>query len=283
VNAPVHSARSTRRLFLLAGASMATLPRISGAPIEFWNKKPPSEWTRDEIDRLITKSPWAKEANAQSAAGEANSGGNPGQDPNGAPNGDPNGNPGGGTSNGGGQNRPRIGIGGLGIPGLGGLGLPGGGQRRGNGTPRGGAASGYQGTVRWESARPIFDALKAPLPDSFDGHYVICVNGIPLLSSRSTYSSESDDSDTVRRQEHDDLERLKGLSSLQLKGKPVVQAGVVARQVASGQSFLIGFSKEMLSLDFRDGEVLFTTQMGRLVVKARFLPKEMLYHDGLAV
>jgi hypothetical protein len=265
-----------RRLFLLAGAGIAACSRLPAATADFWNRKPPSEWTREEIDRLITKSPWAKEVNAQYAPGEGNPGGDPGSG---------GGYPGNGGGSGGGQGRPRVGIGGLGIPGLGGIGLPGGGggQRRGNGTPRGGATSAYQGTVRWESARPILDALKAPLPDTFDGHYVLSVNGIPLMSTRSTSASEGDDSDSARRNEQDDLERMKGLSSLQLKGKPLVQAGVVARQVASGQSFLIGFSREMLSLDLRDSEVLFTTQLGRLVVKARFLPRDMLYHDGLAV
>jgi hypothetical protein len=39
----------------------------------------------------------------------------------------------------------------------------------------------------------------------------------------------------------------------------------------------------MLSIEMRDSEVAFTTQMGRLVVKARFPLKEMLYHDELAV
>ena len=212
--------------------------------------------------------------NAQYAAGEASPGGTsgaPGSDPTGYPNGP------------GGQTRPRIGIGGLGIPGLGGIGMPGGGQRRGNGTPRGGGASGYSGTVRWESGRPILDALNSPLPDRFEGHYVISVNGIPLLSTNSRSSSSEDDSDDARRMERDELDRMQGLSSLQLRGKPLVQAGMVTRQVGTGQSFLIGFSREMLPLDFRDGEVLFTTQIVRLVLKARFQLKEMLYHDGLAV
>ncbi len=263
----------TRRHFLLSAATFATLPHLSATPSDFWNKKPPSEWTREEIDRLLTKSPWAREVNAQYAAGEGNSTSYPG------PNSDPNGYP----PNSGGQNRPRIGIGGLGIPGLGGITLPGAGQRRGNGSPRGGAASAYQGTVRWESALPILDALNTPLPEIFDGHYVLSVNGIPLLSSRSSNSSEPDDSESSARQDRDSLDRIQGLSSLQLKGKPLVQAGVVRRQVSTGQSFLIGFSREMLSLDFHDGEILFTTQLGRLVVKARFTLKDMLYHDRLAV
>jgi len=63
----------------------------------------------------------------------------------------------------------------------------------------------------------------------------------------------------------------------------VVQAGVVTRQIGTGSSFLFGFSREMLLIDARDTEILFTTQLGRLVVKAAFLPKEMKYRGELAV
>jgi hypothetical protein len=178
--------------------------------------------------------------------------------------------------------------GGIGIPGIGGIGIPGiGGMGRGRGnsggSPRGGAVSPYEGTVRWESARPILDAMKSPLPEAFEGRYVISVSGIPLMGGRSVGGGEDDDSSTSRRQEQDDLDRLKGLSSLRPKGRDVVQAGVVARQIGTGSSFLFGFSREMLPLDTRDTDIVFTTQMGRLVVKASFLPKEMLYHGELAV
>ena len=266
-----------RRLLFLAGAGLAGT-RLRAAGSDFWNKKPPSQWTSQEIDLLITKSPWAKEVHAQYAAGESPSSGNGGN----YPGGNPGGNPGGGYPGGGGQGRSRGGIGGLGIPGIGGIGFPGGGgrPRNGGGSPRGGAASAYQGTVRWESAQPVMDAMKAALPEAFEGRYVICVAGIPLLGSR--YQGEDDDS-ASRRQDQDDLDRMKGLSSLQVKGKDLVQAGVVARQVSSGSSFLFGFSKDMLPLGAHDSEVDFTAQLGRLVVKARFLPKEMLYHGELAV
>ena len=141
----------------------------------------------------------------------------------------------------------------------------------------------YEGTVRWESARPVLDAMKSPLPEAFDGRYTISVSGIPMMGGRSISAGEDDDSTASRRQEQDDLDRLKGLSSLQPKGRDVVQAGVVARQVGTGSSFLFGFSREMLPLDTRDTDILFTTQLGRLVVKAHFVPHEMLYHGELAV
>jgi hypothetical protein len=177
--------------------------------------------------------------------------------------------------------RPRSGIG---IPGIGGIGIPGmgGGMGRGRGNG-GGSASPYEGTVRWESARPILDALKSPLPEAFEGHYVISVSGIPLMGGRSLGGGEDDDSSASRRQEQDDLDRLKGLSSIRPKGRDVVQAGVVTRQIGTGSSFLFGFSRELLPLDTRDADISFTTQLGRLLVKASFLPKEMLYHGELAV
>jgi hypothetical protein len=262
-------------MFLLAGAGVAAWLPLDATTADFWNKKAPADWTTEEIDRLITKSPWAKQIKAQYASGAADTRDGGGQYPGGGSSGG--GNPGG-------MGRSRGGIG-LGIPGIGGIGLPGGmggGRGNGGGSSRGGAASPYEGTVRWDSARPILDALKSPLPEAFEGRYVISVSGIPLMGGRSTSAGEDDDSTASRRQEQDDLDRLKGLSSLQPKGKDIVQAGVVARQIGTGTSFLFGFSREMLTLDTRDTEILFTTQLGRLVVKAHFLPKEMLYHGELA-
>src|ERR1035437_3141734 len=86
--------------------------------------------------------------------------------------------PGGGGGYPGGAGR----SGGIGIPGIGGMG-----RGRGNsgGSPRGGAVSPCEGTVRWESARPVLDAMKSPLPEAFEGRYVICVSGIPLMGGRS--------------------------------------------------------------------------------------------------
>ena len=125
--------------------------------------------------------------------------------------------------------------------------------------------------------------MKAPLPEAFAGHYVISVNGIPLMGARSTRSGEDDDANTARHRELDDLDRVKGLSSLEARGRDPVQAGLVTRQVGTGSSFLFGFSRELLPLETRDTDILFTTQMGRVVVKAHFTPKEMQYHGELAV
>src|SRR5437899_5396938 len=143
-----------RTLFLLTGAGVAGLRQLSAGAGDFWDKKPPADWTSEEIDRLLTKSPWAKEVNAQYAAGQSGGSGYPGG---GYPDGT--GYPGGG----GGSSGPgTIGIPGVGIPGIGGIGFPrrGGGGRGTTGQPRGGQGSAFHGTVRWDSARPIRDAVK---------------------------------------------------------------------------------------------------------------------------
>ena len=281
-----------RRMFLLAGAGVASRLPLGAATADFWNKKAPADWTTEEIDRLITKSPWAKQVKAQYAAGEEPTGDdveNPGGTTTrgrypGGSTGPGGGYPGGGTSTGTGGYPGGTGrsSGGISLPGIGGIPIPGlGGKGRGRGN--GGAASPYEGTVRWESARPILEAMKSPLPEAFEGRYVISVSGIPLLRDRSMGAGEEDDSTASRRREKDDIDRLKGLSSLEARGRDPVQADLVTRQVATGSSFLFGFSRKLLPLETRDTDFLFTTTLGRLVVKAHFVPKEMLYHGELAV
>lgn len=248
-----------RSALLLAGAGITAWVRLDAAVVEFWEKKPPSEWTSEEIDRLITKSPWAKEVAAEYAP-EANGSGS-GPLGGGAP----------------GSGRPRVGIGG--IPGLGGRG------GRGNrGGERQGGASSYKGTVRWESAKPILEAMKAPLPEQFANHYAIGVNGIPVLGgSREASQGDRDETDSRRPSQDDQFDNLKQFTTLQPKGKELAQAGVVHRQVSSGSSFLFGFSRELLPLSTGDSEVVFSTRLGQLTVKAKFSLKEMLYHSELAL
>jgi hypothetical protein len=282
-----------RRIFLLAGAGVASWLPLGAATADFWNKKEPADWTTEEIDRLLTKSPWAKQVKAHYAPGEEptgddveNSGGTTtrGRYPGGSP-GAGGGYPGGGTSTGTGGYPGGAGrtSGGISLPGIGGLPIPGlGGKGRGRGNG-GGVASPYEGTVRWESARPILEAMKSPLPEAFKGRYVISVSGIPLLRERSMGPVDEDDSTASRRHEKEDIDRLKDLSSLEARGRDPVQAGLVTRQVATGSSFLFGFSRELLPLEKRDTDFLFTTTLGRLVVKAHFVPKEMLYHGELSV
>jgi len=258
---------SRRGILTLAGACLVPWEELHAS--DFWNKKDPSQWTGDEIDELTTKSPWAKPVTAQFAPG-TNSGGN---------------RQGGGYPRGG-MGGPGIGIGGIGIgmPRRGGMGRPGGYPQQSN----------YKGTVRWESAQPILDALKTPLPEAFANRYVIAVRDIPLLKNQPRAQQNPDDTDQdspkLSTPDSDDgslsqrdLDDLKIMTSLQPKGKESAQAGMVRQMTTGGTYFLFGFSKDFLDFGKKDHEVIFSTQLGKLIVKAKFDPSEMLYHGKLAV
>jgi hypothetical protein len=242
----------TRRGFL----GIATGVGLYGFSSDFWNKKDPSEWSSQEIEQLTTKSPWAKDISVTAPPDYDRRGGGAA----GAP-------PGGQSP--GGQS-PRIG-GPINIPGIGGGGGMGGGRRGqgGGGAP----VQSFKGTIRWESAKPMLDAMRSKVPEAFTSHYVIGVSGIPLSGS---YQRSEDDSDSA-------VDRLKGVTFLEVRGKRDLQPGVVQQQTSSSGSVLFGFSKEMLTLAPDDREVLFTTTFGKLNLKAKFNLKEMMYRGELAV
>ena len=56
----------TRRTAIrLALGSGLALSAGALAPAEFWNDKQPADWSEKEVQRLLTKSPWAKEVAAE--------------------------------------------------------------------------------------------------------------------------------------------------------------------------------------------------------------------------
>jgi hypothetical protein len=173
---------------------------------------------------------------------------------------------------GGGMGGPRIGMG---IPGMGGPRMGGAGRRGG----AGGGMRPVKGTVRWESAQTILDAVKTPLPEAFANHYVISVSGFPLRGRR-----QDDDAEENSKARDEMLDNLKAYTSLQPKGKAIAQPGVVQAQATSGPgSILFGFAKDVLDLSADDKEVLFSTQIGQAMVKTKFEMKDMKYHGKLAV
>lgn len=53
----------------------SALPGWAFSSKDFWETKPSSDWNYDEVDRMITKSPWAKEVTVTDrSAGRGNSG-----------------------------------------------------------------------------------------------------------------------------------------------------------------------------------------------------------------
>jgi hypothetical protein len=252
---------SRRGLFAaIAGAAAAgSAPRLFAAS-DFWNKKDPQDWTRDEIDRLTSNSPWAKPVSAQVEPDRNGTG----YDPN-NPNSQGGGNGPYGNGPYGGQPRIGLGIPGIGIPGIG---YPGGG-RRGQGRP-----GSYQakGTVLWESAEPVTAALKPEFPEEFADHHVIALSGFPFPPPN--YNSEEDA-----------LDDLKTLTYLTPERGSSAQPGLVKRPVSSSVngSILFGFSKDLVKVSADDKILQFRTRLGRSPIEAKFVPKEMLYRGKLAV
>ncbi|MGD0359620.1 MAG: hypothetical protein ABSC93_02055 [Bryobacteraceae bacterium] len=254
----------TRRglLLLASGAGAQSWLRLYAGESEFWNKKDPSEWSSEEIDKLKTRSPWAKPVNIalrQSGSGGNGTGGYPG--------------------------------GGGGYPGGGGSGYPGGGGMGGGGRGRRGGGMGpaaveYHGVVRWVSAKPIQAALKSPIPENLANAYVISVSGIPIVTGDRQRTEDSDsDNGAAKGPSQDVLDRIKNLTYLEPKGKSpaqpsTVQAGSVGFET---NVLLFGFPHDVLQLTAEDKEVSFTTQLGRLEVKTKFNLKEMMYRKELAL
>ena len=117
-----------------------------------------AEWTEGEFQQMLTKSPWAKDASIFDSA--AHKGG-------------PSAARGGGSSRRGGRSGGR-----------------------GSQLPSGGVSKGWQATVRWESALPVRDALKAPKTADVEENYIIALVGdIPGAGV------PSDDDDPDERQQ----------------------------------------------------------------------------------
>ena len=273
---------SRRRLLALAAGTGASIlcPAAAFAKDDFWKQKDPSQWTAEEKNEMLTKSPWAKQVETESQR---------------------QGSPGGG----------RRRMGGMGIPGLGG-GYPGGGggyPGGGGGYPGGGGGypgggGGYPGgggggygqqmrynvTVRWESALPVRAALEQPPQEASTGNYVISVTGLPdhmprMRRSDSDDQSQDDDSDQDRAKRLEDLaDRLKETTELEPKGMaPLHPSKVVPQNSTASTSFLFIFDKNEGAITEDHKEVTFTTHMGPLEVKTKFNLKDMKYKGGLAV
>lgn len=255
----MHSELSRRAAVqFLLGMASALVPgsALFGAS-DFWNRKQASEWTEDEIKRLMNKSPWAKEVNAGALPDRSRLTGAP-PSPDVA---------------GGGPGRGMSGPGGYG----GGYDIGNGGGRRDRGARPATAV-----TIRWESAQPILEATREKLPAEFKGHYVLAVAGLPLewgLDRPARGSRNAGDS-SVRVS--DLVERLEAGATLAAKGKDPEGAGIVRRS-PSDEAWLFGFSRELLPLTRADKDVEFLLNSGPMVVKAKFEPAEMMYRGQMAL
>ena len=266
--------RSLIRFAVGLPVASTVLPAGAFSSKVFWETKPSSDWNADEVDRMITKSPWAKEV---TVSGNKRSGDR--------------GNSGGG--------RPRVGVGfpgGIGFPG-GGIGYPRGGTRGGypgGGYPGGGGPSSRDDrmvtsvTVRWESARPIQEALhlnvsNEKIDPDFDKYYVIALIGyLTRVGHRNDDDWADDDNRSDRTNRR--LEAFKDYARLERKDGPLhlekVEEGSRTGSRGPGIYFYYSRNNE-ISMD--DKQLDFSTRVGVEEIKARFTLRDMVYHGKLAL
>jgi hypothetical protein len=204
---------------------------------DFWNDKKPSDWTEDEIQQMLNRSPWAKEASIFDSATHK------------------------GVSSapyaGGAYGRRRYE------------------SPDGKSLPTVGGIKGWGATVRWESALPVRDAMKAPKTSDADENYIIALVGdIPGASV------PTDDDSAAERQQKMDV--LKESTRLERKDDPLeLQRVKIAPRTPRSPSGTLYYFSRVLPLTPEDKQVTFVTKVGPLEVKCKFTLHDMLYHGNL--
>ena len=227
-------------------ACLAALPLILCAT-QFWSNKDSAQWTANEIERLLSDSPWAKQVGASfDNSTEEEEGSAAASLPGAAQTGMANGR---GVSDGkwdGGVSR----------------------------TIHGGAPS-LRVLVRWDSALPVREALLRSQAggnarfDQVDKDYIVTVMGLVPGGA-------------AQRSGQNPVEMLKGLiarSALLRLNKPVLRPDDVQLDASTGAVHFFFPRKEAITAS--DKEVLFVTHFGSIRVEKSFRLKDMMYRGKL--
>ena len=292
------------RLFQIGIVGSACAAMLLAA--DFWKTKDASQWNDDEVNKILSDSPWAKEKTVQPQQSQTRRPGMGRRGGFGYPGG---GYPGGGYPGGGGG----YPGGGGGYPGGGG-GYPGG----GGGYP--GGSGGNNGdpsqnepmnlTIRWESAAPIqsalmrqgasaSDELKA-VAASTEKYYVIEVLGLhlPRQGQRSGGVVDADDpgnngnnndndqrnQDRSRDRSNDALRsQLLDAAQLAPKGKASIYAQDVQIAGPDGINGVRFLFPRTAPISGNDKEVEFILNVRRIKVDEKFKLSDMQYEGKLAI
>lgn len=287
-----------RREFGRRVAMALPLLSVTARGSEFWNDKAPADWNDKEVKKLLSKSPWAKEAVAEFDPNRMGGMGGPGMGRRGGMGGEGGGLPGGGGMPGGGDMPGGGGMpgGGMGGPrGGGGMG-PGGG---GMGGPDGGGFEPPKFSVRWESEPVREGEIKAEakyaemLAEAAKDHYIIAASGGGMWGRRGEGGpggglrgpGPGGTMDPQQREQfRQQMEaRIMQATTLTAKGKEPVQCVKVVR-AQSNEGFITFFlfpRSAAFSLD--DKEVTFQTAMGPMELRTKFALKDMVYKGKLAL
>jgi hypothetical protein len=156
---------------------------------DFWNTKPSSQWSAEEVDRLRSKSPWSRKVRLEIAGTAATM--------------DTQGSRGsfGGMS---GTDRNGIAVTGGGTRGaLASTGLDG---PAGVGTH--GCTQGPEVVICWESARPIVEATRIELASLFRDHHAVSIAGMPLQTLRAALNSGGETAQDPAARQKEAVDRL---------------------------------------------------------------------------
>ena len=257
---------------------------------KFWEKTEFPDWSKKEIRRMLSKSPWARSVNIhlggmQSSGPRADGGRGGGGGAGGGPGG------GGGAPSGGGGGSGQGSGGGY-------SGGSGGGYSGGRGGS--GFTPSFSLTVRWYSSLPIKQALAAHRYGSEaqadenlkveETHYTIGLSGVSraLFRGDRNFSQPEAGSDPWQAIS----ERLKSESFLKISGREPIQAVEVqmrsapeldvvdAKEMRGRAEILLMFPRSQ-TITLADKQVEFVTLLGRQKVKKKFKLKEMVYNGKL--
>jgi hypothetical protein len=214
----------TRRTALMLGLAGSFAPAFGAK--EFWNEKKPLDWTNDEIDLLLSKSPWAREA---------------------------------AVSYYGGQNGPLSNS------------LPGShrassGNASSRTSPSAQSPAAWRAIVRWESALPVREALRAKASPDVEKFYILnMVGDVPSVGADA-----------------EGFETLKLYTKLEHKGDEIHLARVApAPKTAQSLAGTLFYFSRGLALRLEDKQARFSTKLGPIDVKCKFTLKEMMYQGNL--
>ena len=215
---------------------------------EVWNSKDYTRWSDDDINQILTNSPWAKKTNVTldgQGVGQRR-----------------------GDRDGMGSVRGRTGT--MGSPGS-----SGGGEYGGNGGGVYGRKPDLIVVVRWDSALPVQLARRKSEVNENTEKYAISVVGLAKPQQR-TPADPPDDSE-IRDQ-------LIYATRLVRKGKDLLPPEDVQFDHENGVSvirFIFPRTNDPISLD--DKEVTFQTQVGLAKIEQKFKVKDMAFKNKLAL
>ncbi|MDP8989501.1 MAG: hypothetical protein M3N41_05390 [Acidobacteriota bacterium] len=228
----------TRRSAVLMGLGLGGAAALSAGAKDFWTGKKAADWTDGEIQQMLNKSPWAKDAAIfDSAAHKGMST---------APR----------TS----AASPRSG-----------------GRTSTPGTPA--PTPGYSATwkaiVRWESALPVLEAMKAARNKDAEENYILALIGdIPGVGVPS-----DDDEPAERKAKMDNLVEN---TQLERRDDPLeLQRVKIAPKTPLSPAGTLFYFSRVLPIMPQDKQITFVTKVGPLEVKCKFTLRDMLYRGNL--